>query len=147
MEVCSNRKARRRAVAEEADMAGSDRVTLYDRIGGKATVARLMGSFYERVLADPELEPFFAGVSMQKVRSMQTLFFCAALDGPFEYSGRPLAAVHHGRGIRPPHLARFVGHLLATLRDLALDEHDVLDIVSRIEIYSDEITGDIGIDS
>lgn len=128
-------------------MAGSDRVTLYDRIGGEATVARLMDSFYERVLADPELVLFFAGVSMQKVRSMQKLFFCAALDGPFEYAGRPLAAVHHGRGIRPPHLARFVGHLLATLRDLGLDEHDVLDIVSRIEIYSDEITGDVGIDS
>ena len=128
-------------------MDRSNRVTLYERIGGEATVTRLMDSFYERVLADPELAPFFAGVSLQKVRSMQTLFFCAALDGPFEYSGRPLATVHYGRGIRPPHLARFVGYLLATLRDLHLDENDVLEIVSRIDTYADEITGDTGIDA
>jgi len=130
-----------------ADMSGSSRVTLYDRVGGEATVARLMGAFYERVLADPELAPFFAGVSVQNVRSMQTLFFCAAFDGPFEYSGRPLAAVHHGRGIRPAHLARFTGHLLETLRDLALDENDVLEIMSRIEVYADEITGDVNVDA
>jgi hemoglobin len=128
-------------------MTTSNRATLYDRIGGEATVTRLMDSFYERVLADPELAPFFREVSIQKVRSMQTLFFCAALDGPFEYSGRPLAAVHHGRGIRPPHLARFVGHLLTTLRDLELEENDVLEIMSRIEIYSDEITGDTSVDA
>ena len=52
-------------------MDRSNRVTLYERIGGEATVARMMDSFYERVLADPELAPFFAGVSLQKVRSMQ----------------------------------------------------------------------------
>ena len=78
---------------------------------------------------------------------MQALFFCAALDGPFAYSGRPLATVHYGRGIRPPHLARFVGYLLATLRDLRLDENDVLEIVSRIDTYADEITGDTSVDA
>lgn len=128
-------------------MDGSNRVTIYERIGGEATVARLMGAFYERVLSDPELAPFFAGVSMEKVRSMQTLFFCAALDGPFAYSGRPLAAVHYGLGIRPPHLARFVEHLLATLRSMGLDENDVLDIMSRVETYADEITGDTSVDA
>ena len=124
-----------------------NRETLYDRVGGEATVARLVGALYERVLADRELAPFFANSSIEKVRAMQTLFFCAALDGPFEYSGRPLAAVHYGRGIRPPHLARFVAHLLATMRDLRLSEEDVLEIVSRIDTYADEITGDTSVDA
>jgi hemoglobin len=121
--------------------------TLYDRIGGEATVARLVDALYRRVLADLELAPFFANSSIEKVRAMQTLFFCAALDGPFEYSGRPLAAVHYGRGIRPPHLARFVSHLLATMRDQRLGEEDVLEIVSRIDTYADEITGDTSVDA
>ena len=128
-------------------MNESKRETLYDRIGGETAVAALMDAFYQRVLVDPELSPFFANASMQKLRSMQTLFFCAALDGPFEYSGRPLATVHDGLGIRPPHLARFVGHLLATLRDQRLDEEDVLEIISRIDTYADEITGDTSVDA
>ena len=117
-------------------------MTLYDRVGGEAAVAQLLERFYERVLADRELAPFFAGIPMEKLRAMQTLFFCAALDGPFEYTGRPLAAVHYGMGIRPPHLARFVGHLLATLRDQRLDEDDVLAIIARIDTFADDITGD-----
>jgi hemoglobin len=128
-------------------MDESNRVTLYDRIGGKATVAQLVGAFYERVLADSELAPFFADSSIQKLQAMQTLFFCAALDGPFEYSGRPLATVHYGLGIRPPHLARFVSHLIATMRELRLGEDDVLEIVSRIDTYADEITGDTSVDA
>jgi hemoglobin len=121
--------------------------TLYERVGGEVAVAALIGAFYERVLADPELAPFFAATPMEAQRRMQTLFFCAALDGPFEYPGRPLAAVHDGRGIRPPHLARFVGHLLDTLRGRGLDEDDVLAIVSRIDTWADEITGDTSVDA
>lgn len=123
-------------------MSGSERPTLYERIGGEAAVARLLESFYESVLEDRELAPFFEGIAMPKLRAMQTLFFCAALDGPFVYTGRPLAAVHYGLGIRPPHLARFVGHLLATLREQQLDEDDVLAIVARIDTFADDITGD-----
>jgi hemoglobin len=121
--------------------------TLYDRIGGEPTVARVIDAFYDRVIADPELEPFFVETSMEKQRAMQTLFVCAALDGPFEYSGRPLAAVHYGRGIRPQHLARFVAHLLATLRDLRLPEEDVLELISRIDTFADDITGDTSVDA
>ena len=128
-------------------MDASHRATLYDRIGGEAAVAQLVEGFYGRVLADADLAPFFADSTIAKLRAMQTLFFCAALDGPFEYSGRPLATVHYGRGIRPPHLARFVAHLLATLRELRLGEEDVLEIVSRIDTYADEITGDTSVDA
>ena len=128
-------------------MDASNRLTLYDRIGGEAAVAQLVEGFYGRVLADADLAPFFADSPLAKLHAMQTLFFCAALDGPFEYSGRPLATVHYGRGIRPPHLARFVSHLLATLRELRLGEDDVLEIVSRIDTYADEITGDTSVDA
>ena len=128
-------------------MDATSGTTLYDRIGGEKGVAGLMGAFYERVLADPELAPFFAKVSMEKVRSMQTLFFSAALDGPLEYAGRPLTTVHYGLGIRPRHLTRFVGHLLATLRGLQLEEEDVLEIISRIDTYADEITGETSVDA
>jgi hemoglobin len=128
-------------------VGAAQRETLFARIGGEPAIERLLEAFYERVLADPALAPFFAGIAMPKLRSMQKLFFCAALDGPVEYSGRPLATVHYGMGIRPPHLARFVEHLLTTLRDQQLDEDDVLEIVSRIDTYADEITGDTTVDA
>ena len=116
--------------------------TLFERVGGKQAIAELVDKFYDRVVADPELKPFFKNVSMDKIRRMQREFFSAALDGPIIYTGRPLGYVHHGRGITKHHFSLYVGHLIHTLQGCALKEQDVQDIISRISTYADEITGD-----
>ena len=116
--------------------------TLFERVGGKQAIAELVDKFYDRVVADPELKPFFKNVSMDKIRRMQREFFSAALDGPIIYTGRPLGYVHHGRGITKHHFSLYVGHLIHTLKGCALKEQDVQDIISRISTYADEITGD-----
>ena len=116
--------------------------TLFERVGGKQAIAELSDEFYDRVITDPELKPFFKNVSMDKVRKMQREFFSAALDGPINYTGRPLRYVHHGRGITKHHFSLYVGHLINTLHGFALKEQDVQDIISRINTYAEEITGD-----
>jgi len=118
--------------------------TLYERVGGEAGVSRLIGSFYDRVLADPELSPFFAHIPMDKLRGMQVEFFTSALGGPLQYSGRPLAHVHHGHGITKAHLRRFTEHLLVTLETLALSKQEVQSIYNRIALEADEIAEDAG---
>ncbi len=120
--------------------------TLYDRIGGEKTVEALVDVFYERVLDDDELKPFFEDTSMDKLRRMQHEFFAAALDGPVQYTGRPLSYAHQGLGIKPSHIGRFVGHLLDVVKDHGLESGDVDDIISRINTYADEIVGGSGLD-
>ena len=118
--------------------------TLYERVGGGQTIRELIHEFYDRVLADTELKPFFENTSMGKLRRMQLEFFSAALDGPITYTGRPLSHAHHGRGITKHHFALFVGHLIDTLRDHGINDQDVQGIIGRINTYADEITGDVG---
>jgi len=120
------------------------RQTLFVRIGGEQTVAELIGDFYDRVSADPELKPFFKNTPMEKLRRMQREFFSAALDGPIAYTGKPLSYVHHGRGITRHHFALYVDHLLETLRDHDITDQDAQEIIGRISTYADEITGDPG---
>ena len=116
--------------------------SLYERGGGEAGVERLIGNFYERVLADAQLSPFFAGIPMAKLRRMQVEFFTSALGGPLQYSGRPLAHVHHGRGITTAHLRRFTEHLLASLQTLALSQQDIQSIYTRIALDADDVADD-----
>jgi hemoglobin len=118
--------------------------TLFERVGGEEAIAELINEFYDRVLTDPELMPFFKDTAVDKLRRMQREFFSAALDGPITYTGRPLSHVHHGRGITKHHLARYVDHLIDTLRSRDITDQDVNDIISRISTYAGEITGDIG---
>jgi hemoglobin len=125
-------------------MMTEEQQTLYERVGGKQAIAELIHEFYNRVIADPELKPFFKNTSMDKLRRMQREFFSAALDGPITYTGKPLGYVHHGRGITKHHFALYVGHLIHTLQGRDFNDQDVQDIISRINTYVDEITGDAG---
>ena len=118
--------------------------TLFERVGGEKTIRELIHEFYDRVVADPELKPFFKNTSMDKLRRMQHEFFSAALDGPITYTGRPLSYVHHGRGITKHHFALYVSHLIDTLRDHGINDEDVNDLIGRINTYANEITGDVG---
>lgn len=122
----------------------SESPTLWDRLGGAEGTDALIEAFYSRILTDSELAPFFEHASMERLRSMQREFFSAALGGPLEYSGTPLAHAHHGRGIKARHLQGFVGHLLAVLEEMKLSREDRDEIVSRIHTQADDVLGQTG---
>lgn len=123
----------------------SEEKSLYEQVGGEAGIEKLVGSFYQRVLSDPELGPFFEHTDTEKLKAMQKEFFSEALGGPLFYSGRSLREVHAGRGIEKSHLRRFTAHLMATLEDsnheLELPRPQIDAIYSRIALEADEITG------
>ncbi len=47
------------------------KATLYQRLGGEAAVNAAVDIFYEAIVADAELAPFFEGVDMAKQRRKQ----------------------------------------------------------------------------
>lgn len=119
--------------------------TLYDSVGGAAVVDDMIDAFYIRVLGDPELRPFFDGVSLERLRKMQKEFFAAALDGPVTTSDLDLAKAHQHLGITRAHITRFVRHLIGVLdsREL-ISRKDAMEIIFRIATYTDDVIGDAG---
>ena len=116
-------------------------ITLFDRVGGEQGVKNLVRSFYDCVLKDPELAPFFESASIERLYTMQYEFFAAALDGPVRYSGLSIHQAHFGRGIEKEHFARFVNHLIDTLKAWQLSEQEIHLLISRVNTYADEVTG------
>jgi hemoglobin len=100
--------------------------SLFDKIGGRDAVAGMVGRFYRRVLEDPELAPYFRGVSMDKLRRIA-------------YSGRSVIHAHQHLRITRPHLQAFVQHLFETLAEYPLTEKDRYDVIARINTYTDEV--------
>jgi len=115
--------------------------SLYERLGGEDMIAALIPAFYVRVLADPDLGPFFKHTALEKLHSMQREFFVMATGGPIQYSGRPLAHVHHGRGITRQHFARFTSHLVETLLDMGVTQEEADEVIERINTTTNEIVG------
>ncbi len=116
--------------------------SLYDRLGAAAGVHRLLHAFYDRILRDQQLAGFFRGIAMDKLIRMQEEFFTAALDGPLSYSGRGLTQVHAGRGITAEHFNLFCQHMLETLEAHAVAEADVREVVHRVSMLKNDITGE-----
>lgn len=117
-------------------------ITLYEKIGGKEAVTRLVDAFYHRVLTDKDLADFFKNTSMQQLKNMQKEFFTIALGGPGEYSGLSLAHAHQGRGIYAKHFQAFVGHLLDTLTELNLTEQERYQVISDVNRFVEDVTDD-----
>ena len=122
----------------------ADEQSIYERIGGEEGIAGMVGSFYEKVLADLELAPYFKDVPMDRQLRMQREFFAAATGGPIVYSGRPLSAAHHGLGISRREFQRFTEHMIETLQEHGVGKPDVMDIIARVNLYADEITSEAG---
>jgi len=118
--------------------------SLYDRIGGAEGVAAMVDRFYARVIADPELRPYFDHVALDHLRRMQIELFSAALGGPTLFTGRTVIHAHQGLHITRLHFQSFVAHLFATLADLALREDERYAIISRINTYADDVLGSGG---
>lgn len=114
---------------------------LYESIGGSFGVAALVERFYEKVLEDPQLAPFFKHTSMDRLRRMQAEFFSAALDGPVSFGFTAIAHAHQGRGITLPDFQRFAHHLFEALEQFHLTDEERYAVVQRISKYVNEVTG------
>ncbi|MFE5407371.1 group 1 truncated hemoglobin [Microbacterium sp. NPDC056569] len=114
-------------------------MSVYDEIGGATTMKAVVTVFYERVVADPELETWFRDVDMTRLRAHQRAFLTAALGGPEMFSGRSLEAAHAGLEITGDAFDAVVEHLTVSLHDLGVPDDVVGSVRARLEASRGEI--------
>lgn len=95
--------------------------SLYERLGGEAAVLAAVHVFYEKVMADELVRPFFADLDIAAQTQKQVAFMAWAFGGPSEYKHRDLRTAHArlvDRGLTDAHFDAVASHLAATLREL-----------------------------
>jgi hemoglobin len=112
--------------------------SLYERIGGAPGVAAVVHRFYDAVLEDADLAPYFDGVDMDRLRVHQQAFVGAALGGPQTYDGK-LSRAHAGLGVTDMAFDRVVGHLLVALDEGGIGTDVAASIVERLAPLRGEI--------
>lgn len=95
-------------------------MSIYESIGGAESVAAAVDHFYDRVLADPVLAPYFSATQMQRQKAHMRAFLAVAVGGPELYAGRDMSAAHAGLGITDEAFDHVVEHLVATLEALGV---------------------------
>jgi hemoglobin len=100
----------------------------YERIGGPAAVTTAVDRLYERLLADPDLKHYFAGVSMPHLKRHFVYQVIKVLGGPDHYQGRSLKDAHAGLHVTEAAYERVGGHLVAVLAGLGVPDDIIRDV-------------------
>lgn len=111
----------------------------YDRLGGAEGVDRLIAGFYDRVLDDADLAPFFQHADMSRLLTMQHEFIATALGGPAEFASSTLHHAHAGRGIRGSHYVRFLDLFMKSLEGAGLEQVDIDRVLERMAIAAPDV--------
>lgn len=117
----------------------SESSSLYARVGGAPAIKAAVDVFYERVLADPSLSPFFADSSMERLKAHQFAFLSQALGGPRSYSGASMRHAHKRLAIEQRHFDAVAMHLIETLRDLRVSDDIIAEVGTAIAPLAGEV--------
>ncbi|MFN8379043.1 MAG: globin [Anaerolineae bacterium] len=99
--------------------------SVYELVGGEATIRELVDRFYARVEVDPALRPMFPP-DLTEGKRWQFLFLCQFFGGPqmyLEERGHPRLRMRHnpfpiGRAERDA----WLGHMLAAVDETGIEE-------------------------
>jgi hemoglobin len=97
---------------------------LYELLGGAAAVNTATLRFYEKVMADPVLAPYFKGLNIEAQAKKFVAFMTMAMGGPHDYTGKDLRTAHERLvrdGLGDEHFEAVLNHLEATLVELGTE--------------------------
>lgn len=120
-------------------MSATAETSIYDAIGGQDALVAVVDDFYDRVLADPDLAPYFAGTRLPALKGKQVEFFAGALGGPRVYQGQSMRQVHAGRGITQAAFDKVAYHLTSSLVAAGVPGDLVSQIIGAIAPLADDI--------
>ncbi|MEZ5325209.1 MAG: hypothetical protein R3F19_09105 [Verrucomicrobiales bacterium] len=121
-------------MAQSTDMG--KQATLYERIGGSEVLDRMVGTFFQRILADSELLSLFETTTNATLELVQKEFFAAAFEEPAPYERRQRRS---GLGIPSHYLPRFQNHFIASLKTHRLSEDDTRTVINRLNHYIEQL--------
>jgi hemoglobin len=113
--------------------------TLYERLGGHEGIRAVVDDFYDRLVADEEIGPFFEGSDMELLRRTQTDFLCEAAGGPETYDAAPIREAHLHVPFTPEHIQRAVELLEESLDAFDVPEEDAEKVVGAVAAYESEL--------
>lgn len=106
--------------------------SLYERLGGAPAIEAVVEELYRRILADPELAPFFARVNMRSQMSRMRAFVTMVTGAQADYRGRDMQTAHRCHAIEDRHFDLVAGHLVASLESAGADAAAAAQLITMV---------------
>jgi len=102
--------------------------SLYERIGGRESLASVVDAYVDRLSQDPRTKRSFDKVDLRRVKRSLAQQLCELTGGPCRYTGDSMREIHAGHGIDEREFLRGVELLREVLvaKGIALRERNQL---------------------
>jgi len=133
----------------------TNKLPLYDRLGGQAGISNLVADFTQRVIDDPRVNWTRQGVTrggiallgggksepvwnptpenIQRLNKHMVEFLALATGGPAQYTGKQIEPVHANMHISNPEFDAAVGDLKASLDLLKIPNKEQKELLAIVE--------------
>jgi hemoglobin len=91
--------------------------TLYDQLGGKPGVSKVIDDFVTHVANDGRINHYFANANIPRLKMLLVEQVCAGTGGGCTYTGRSMPETHKGMHITSAHFNALVEDLQAAMSD------------------------------
>lgn len=111
---------------------------LYMRLGGDKTIDDAIGIFYNKIMGDSLLYPFFKNTDIEQLVAKQKSFLTLAFGGPSDYTywQRGLRNAHRpavDKGLKDLHFDLVVDHLEDTMKELSISNELIGEVKEIVE--------------
>ena len=106
------------SVAAAEPPVGKPMDSLYNRLGGKPAIVKVIDAFVGNVANDNRVNGRFATTNIPKFKGHMVDQVCVATGGPCTYTGRDMITTHKGMGITTAEFSAVVQDLVAALNSL-----------------------------
>ena len=103
------------AQAQTTPMPATTDTALYQALGEKAGITRLVDDFVARLVADARIADMFKKTNLSNLRTQLTDQFCVVSGGPCQYTGADMKSVHQDLDIQKQHFNALVEDLQAAM--------------------------------
>jgi hemoglobin len=96
--------------------------TLYERLGGAATITAVIDDFVARCTGDNRINGKFARTDVARLKAMLVEQVSSATGGKVKYTGRGMRETHDGMQVTAGEFDALVEDLVATLNSFGVPE-------------------------
>ncbi len=116
--------------------------SLYERLGGKEAIAKVVDSFVKNVAADPRVNKRFkatTGAKLEKFKQNMVDQICEATGGECKYAGKNMKDAHKGMKITEADWNAVVEDLKAALEENKVGDQEKGDLFAALAGMKDDI--------
>jgi truncated hemoglobin YjbI/plastocyanin len=113
--------------------------TLYERLGGKPTIAKIATELSRHTTTDPRIKERFFSIDPEDLKRLVNEFMCAVAGGPCEYTGRDMATSHERMELVQEEVDVFMEGLEAGLVRLKIPEREKRDLLDAFNRFGPDM--------